>query len=145
MGNSADADVIYGFVIGGEGYPGDDPFSSDWEERYADACGYPEPTIPYESSSQAKAEHRAYWDKKHDLVEAAKCEVVSEGSMSDGYTTEYVTHRGPLTRCSWDSPTELDLQKITPKPEWDKELREFCDVLGIPWQQPKLMIICSYG
>lgn len=153
MGCSPDASVIYGFAIGGEGYDCEAPqcpedVLEDWESVYAARTGLVDPFVDdetYERSPKNKEACKQHWTDEREAVKDAKCNFASDGDMCSGYTTTYITHKDLNIRCDWDRPTEITPEQITPKPEWYQEMKDFCEFMGIPWQEPKVIIVCSYG
>jgi hypothetical protein len=89
-----------------------------------------------------KKEWQEYWVAQRALPIAIEC----DGSLCDGVTTDYlVIHESNLSG-SWDGPTEIPVDHIKPPPaEWDTLLREFCEKSGVPFVQPKWILIVSFG
>lgn len=132
MGMDVSADIIYGFPVGGEWTPESDEvvpeegLIEDIEAIYATKMGVD------------PAEAWKHWRN-------APAEIVSAGSLSGGCSTQYLTLRAALIAGTWDGPTILSAEMMQVKPEWEQELRSFCELMGIPWQKPQRMLICSAG
>ncbi len=152
MGMDARANVIFGFAIGGEGYDYEAPqcpedVLEDWEDVYATKKGLVDPYVDDETyeKPENKAACSQYWRDKDALVKTAKGEIEIEGDLCGGCMTSYVTHKDMNISCNWDGPTTIAPEQVTLKPEWREELQAFCELMNIPWQEPKMMIICSAG
>ncbi len=153
MGMDVRANVIYGFAIHGEGFDYEKPecpenVKEDWEKVYAEKRGVADPFIDdetYGRSPENKAACSQYWTAQREVLKTAKGEIEIEGDLCGGCTTSYVTHKNMNISCNWDGATEITPEQVTPKPEWREELQAFCEFMNIPWQEPKMMIICSAG
>lgn len=132
MGCDARAKVIYGFPIYGEGTTAHCPkdVEENWKRAYAAKKGSSDPDS---------------WEEQSNHAKNAPVAVHYEGDLSSDVTTAYLTHKAAVISCDWDGPTEITPEMITPKPQWDVDLLEFCELMEIPWQKPKTMIICSMG
>lgn len=156
MGTSTDAILFYGYVwedetsrpwtIGKE-YDEDSDESQDeeddsWEERYANAMGLkrPEAKFPdgvynvktgqYDHPTEDQPlldEYSAYWKAKYEL--AAASPVMVDTHCSCECPMPLVAIRESYTCSSRGDATEIT--SLKKKPEWNKQLKTFCKVMGI--------------
>lgn len=138
MGNSAVANLFWGFPAGHEDEGGDDSLSNTWEDKVAEAAGHPRPTAEY--SDAAKPEYLAYWELKRADVKTCGCEVGYFGS-DDCQTLFFCVSESALT-ADWGETSEIPT--LTVNPEWEAKLRAFCATLGIKWQEPKWYLTAYY-
>lgn len=149
MGSDAQAKFIYGFPVGGEGFnndniePLDDNFIAKLEDLFVAKHGVVEPAGKYENNKDAFKE---YWTKRRNFVKQnMKATIEYEGDLCNSVGTDYLCHVDSVTRMDWESPTEITPEIVTAKANWRQELLDFCILMGITWQEPKMLCICSYG
>lgn len=168
MGQSTDAILFFGFVWDEEtrypwniGRESDDEENDDddWEARYARLKGLPEPPpIPdkgidprtgqfiknYTPEEQAIVDRRsAYWDEKRALIDKVNVEV--DTHCCGDCPMPFVAHKASKTRAWRGNPMEVTSLEI--KPEWEQELRAFCELMGINVkdQQPKWRLVSDWN
>lgn len=125
-----------------------DEANKDWEGRYARTKGclppstpFPDRTVtptrengwnstPKDHSATEQAiidKHRAYWEAKRKLVEAAPCLV--DTHCSESCPMPYVAVRASVTKSHRGHPHEIT--SLAVDPAWDAALAEFCASMGI--------------
>lgn len=138
MGQSTDGILFYG-IHADEG-EWDEQLGDEWEEEYASKKGVPAPTVEYDTAAH-KALHQAFWDKKHDLTKAEPCAV--DTHCSGECPMPYAFVKASKTRASRGYPQQIT--SLAVQPEWDAQLRAFCETMGIPWQQPKWWLVSDWN
>ena len=138
MGISSDAMLFYGFSAEDEGV-WDDLEDMEWEELYAEKKGIKPPEVAY--SDATRAEWSAYWDKTREARAAEPCEMACH--CSDGCAIPYVYIKSTHVTASRGYPQEVKTLEINPA--WRGQLKAFCDLMGIPWQEPKWYIASWMG
>jgi hypothetical protein len=173
MGQSTDAILFYGFCwteetnapwnIGKDYDDHDDKDDGDWEKRFARLKGLKDPDRPfpnrevprtrengydstpkdYSAAEQAIIdEHRASWAAKRELVATSTVEV--ETHCSGECPMPLVAVKASKTKAWRGNPMEITSLDV--KPEWDAELRGFCDLMGIDVkdQAPKWWLVSDW-
>lgn len=139
MGNSASADIIYGMASQDrELIPCDDTTYEylfdhyEWQEEFYRRKGLEYPGWSVELPDEIK----------------------QAGCMMDihGYTDDPGLFLGIIDshiNTSWDFIERLDTAKLNPTTEtlqrWREQLESFCQLMGIPFQEPGWLLLCSYG
>lgn len=168
MGQSTDAILFFGFCWDEEtrrpweiGKDRDDEGENDedWEARYARLKGLAEPPpIPnkgidprtgryiedYTPEEQAIVDRRkSYWDEKRKLIEPLN--VFVDTHCSGECPMPFVAIKASKTRAWRGNPMEVTSLEI--KPEWEHELRAFCDLMGIDVkdQKPKWWLVSDWN
>jgi hypothetical protein len=140
MGQSTDAYLFWGFSGEGE-EEGEswiaEEFERDWESAYAAKRGLVEPT----SSDFDSPEWKAYWRQQRELIAACPCEIGSHCSSS--YPIEFACITASFATARRGDPQEIT--SIEVGPGWRDELMAFCELMGIPWQEPKWWLASNWG
>jgi hypothetical protein len=160
MGQSTNAILFFGFCWDeeskspwniGKDYDDHDDEDDSWEDRYARLKGLTEPTVKYPerrakdgySSPKdeeytpdelaAKKAHQAFWAEKSALTEKLGVEIDTH-CCSDApmpyvciKASKTVTYRGDMN----------EITSLEVKPEWEPELRAFCEFMGIDISKAK--------
>ena len=140
MGDCASVDIIYGMATHDTGlipYEDDDgcyePIFDhyEWQKEF-----YERQDKPYPG-----------WSVKHPP------EIAEAGCMfgSHGYSDDSGLFLGIIDshlRSDWDSIAEIDplhfAQNSETLAKWNQKLKQFCELMGIPFQKPKWLMMCSY-
>lgn len=138
MGISSDAMLFYGFSADDEG-DWDSLADKDWEELYAEKKGITPPTVEY--SEATRVEWRAYQAKVREARANEPCEIACH--CSDGCSIPYVYIKDTHVTASRGDPQEV--KTLETDPAWRDQLKAFCDLMGIPWQEPKWYIASWMG
>lgn len=138
MGTSTDAVLFYG--IHADENEWEDFIGEDWQETLASKFGVHEPQVPYETPEQEMLFHD-YWDKKDEICEKESCAI--DFHCSGEYPMPYAFVRASKTEACRGYPEEIS--GLTVQPEWDQELKGFCELMGIPWTQPKWWLVSYWG
>jgi hypothetical protein len=157
MGVSTDAYLFWGFsgddytCWANIGLSYDDPAYApegdeadaldDWEEIYAERKGVLLPTMPFSKEPEVEKVYHAFWDAKHRLIKECGCKI--DYHCHSNYGIPFVAISDSITCACRGEPKEIILLEI--KPEWEMKLREFCDVMGIQWQEPKWWLASYWG
>lgn len=154
MGYSAGATLIYGFAIGGENGPEelyDDQNISDiiddLEDVYAQKMGISKPHIADWNCLTPEEEelYNKYLTDSRSLRDNCKGVIEHDGNMMSGYTTDFISLvEATRSFYAW-GPKEISPEEVEIKDHWRQDLMDFCELMGIPWQEPKRLIICHIG
>jgi len=144
----------------------------DWEVRHRTVTGfseaYPAPEAEYpeerwsggsrylgtkldstEAEQTIIKQYHEYWDAQREWIKAKvpKCECGTYGASSADCITPYVHIKDAGFGGSWDSPTEIAISQLATNPEWDQEIRDFCELMGIEIGDRRIgwFMVCSYG
>lgn len=159
MGSSADAHVFFGFTFHDEDDPKRDfeAFDpSDWQEVYAAKKGVVNDSGMFNSEGgyalkdgtpefkAARAKLDAFYEAKHVLLKALPFRIDHYG-YSDGGGKYYVhLSRAHQSAIDWDAK-ELEVP-FTRIKEYEKaDMKAFCELMEIPWQEPKWYLAPYYG
>ncbi len=134
MGNSATAKMFWGFPIDSDSE--DKERVRDWEEKYTAAKGCPAPAGEFNRDT-----YRAWLDKKQPLMKAAGCDVGSHGYE---YEDDYVCIAASEVSVEWGEARRLDSLYVV-QPEWEAKLKDFCEALGLTYQEPGWYLVVHYG
>ena len=138
MGQSTDAILFYGFHA--EEGDWDEIIGDDWEDAYAAKKGDPEPGVPYDTAENKKL-HSDFWNRKSKLVDAEPCEVGTH--CSGDFPMPFVCVKASKTRACRGYPEEI--KSLDVGEDWKAILMAFCELLGIPWQEPKWWLVSDWN
>jgi hypothetical protein len=130
MGTSTDAIFFWGIA-----YEEEDHEGWSWEERYADTFGLHEPRV------EDSAGRATYWEKKEQLVEACECKVGIHCSGECPFV--FVAIKKSIAKARRGYPEEV--KSMTVEPDWEAKLRDFCERMKMPWQQPRWLLVSYWG
>lgn len=111
-----------------------------FEDLYAARMGFPRPNVEY--TTESKPLFNEYWDQRRELVKACTCEVEMYCSLEYTMwfacikTSKYHVYRGYET----EIPNGLASQ-----PEWMQELKDFCELMGLEYRDPKWLLVSYWG
>lgn len=142
MGQSTDGIIFFGFNLGSS----DDGFSldelwgvgvddADWEAEYAKRKGILPPSEEYDDSPEVQKKHHDYWEVKRKLVAAEPCSI--DFHCSGDYPVYYVSIKRTQKRARRGYPEELTVTDFNVRDSEVQQLKEFCEFMGIEWQEPK--------
>lgn len=139
MSVSSDALLFYGFSAEDVGDWGEID-NDDWEALYAEKKGV-SPQV-YDGKNQISEEAlREYWRKTRKLLLDEPCEIGYH--CMDGSAISYVCIKSTLTTASRGTPREVKTLEIDPA--WRDQLKKFCDLMEIPWQESKWYLASWMG
>lgn len=139
MGISTNAVLFFGFTFA----EGDDclgNFLGDWEMEYAGKKGLAAPDFDFPEDGDPdrdakKKLWREYWDAVNELIGASGCKM--DAHCSSEYPMWYVCVGISEKTASRGNPLELALEDLVVGDDWVIMLRDFCDKVGIEWEEPK--------
>ena len=148
MGVSTNAIVYYGIEFGDEFPISEETFeeyehvdASDWEELLAVKQGVEHPG-EWKDDEETKKKFNDFWEKQRNIVK--KFGVTIGTHCSDEYPMYYIAVEESHIIANRGFPKELDVYKFSILTSmWDIKIREFCELMGIEYSQPKWML-CSY-
>lgn len=138
MGESTDAIFFYGFHAD-EG-EWDDFLGKEWESTFAAKMGTPEPDVDFDTEDH-KTLHVAFWEVRKKLVDAEPCEV--DTHCSGECPMPYVSVKASKTKAWRGDPQEI--KSLAIDPEWNAQLKKFCELMSIPWQEPKWWLVSDWN
>jgi hypothetical protein len=145
MGTSTNAYLYFGFTFyseeDGEGAPGWlEGEDHNWERVYAARAGgilAPDE----EFSDSTKAAYHAYWDKARAAVEACPCTIDTHCYIDSSMwfvalkRTKICARRGYPEEVRLVEPTKAEI----------KQLKDFCELMGIKWQESRWELASYWG
>ena len=139
MGVSTDAILFFGFSAEDEEAWSEVFGEKEWEDKLAEKKGLLPPAEAF--SEKTRDAHREYWTKKEELVRAQGCDVGYH--CSGDYPIPYVAIQESVVTAYRGSVKEVMTLEV--KPGWRDQLKEFCTLLDIPWQEPKWYLVSYWG
>lgn len=155
MGVSTDAILFYGHVFNTEGCvpweTNDD--DTEWEARYAERRGLRKPSESYperwvKNRSEYNHEEQRivalwteYWAARRKLLEDCPCEIRTH--CSSDYPMPYVAINSSLQCANRGFPVAADMEHEG-SIDWDQQLEDFCDLMGIEPEGPPCWWLVSY-
>lgn len=141
MGNSATATIAFGFIL-------PKSFDDDIEESYAEKKGILPPSKPYsrQENGDPDQEWSAYWSKKRNIYAASGVDIDIGGcSADDGDNDKILIVRASKINAYWEKAESFDPNSLKVQDGWVKMLVEFCETMGIEYQEPKWLLFAYYG
>lgn len=149
MGVSTDALLVWGFDLGEEPempegslagrYLEDEDCPVSWEDTYAIAVGVKPP--PDEFNDDTKEAFREFWP--------ARTKAVEEGGCSIEHHCHHEVTMYAVSACCYQAgrgdPLRLTASDLEVGAGWEGKLRAFCEVMGIPWQEPGWLLMSYWG
>lgn len=139
-GEDLDTDAIAranGIDPNADNYEG---FTSDFDKFYANRMGIMEPAVEY--NAQTKPLFTKYWEEKRNINK--QCGIGVHAYCSGDYPmyfvcieeTRYVAYRGdaveiPIAMTNW--------------PKWDAKLKAYCELMHLPFKDPKWLLVSYWG
>jgi hypothetical protein len=149
MGQSTDAILFYGIdygedldldtLIAESGLKMEDPAFKD---LYALKVGIVAPKVEWSENPEVKTAYISYWNQKREASEKAKCELSSH--CSDECPMYFVYVKTAYQRAHRGYPVEIETLMVV-KPEWREELKEYCELTGLPFKEPKWHLASYWG
>ncbi len=139
MGRSATAYIFYGIDFD-ESSDDHITLSSEPEEQYAVNCGFPKPSVPYDSFANQEI-HRAFWTKKQELMEASDCTIETYGYGDEPYY--FIAIKSSVITAWQGDSIPVNLPEIPS--DWNQKLKDFCDKLGVQYSPPSWKLVSYYG
>lgn len=146
MGVSTNAILAFGINLGGpEGgfdpnWKSDYNSGRDWEDEYASRVGISEPTHEYVKGDPA---YEAYWGAKRAAVKV--CPVEIDTHCSYNYPEYAVVIRAASVTAYRGTPKTLTPDQLAIKPEWRDQIRDFCTLMGLKFQEPTWLLYSLWG
>lgn len=103
---------------------------TDWEEIYLKAKGLAESTDDV----------KTWREKRRTTLDAGGVDVVLAGYGE--CLIDCIVIKESYVRAEWGEV--LPLKTLETKPEWDGQLREWCETLGIEYRQPGWFVAALY-
>ena len=118
----------------------DEKYDDDWQNFVAENSGLSYPNIEYEGNEKIFSE---YWDKQRKLIKELGCEVGIH--CSSEYACIFVSLTNKTLTASRGYPEEVtkDFMEITE--EDIEKLKRFCELLEMPWSEPKWHLASYWG
>lgn len=113
----------------------------EWETIYASAVGIREPDEPWSDEPYARQKFIEFWEQKRWQYRASQCEVGTYSSYQ--YPMYFACVSASIIIARRGSHSEVE--SISVHPEWRGKLRNFCDILGLPWREPKWTMVSLWG
>jgi hypothetical protein len=138
MEESAAGILFYGYTIGDDDdnvWPwqlDEDSDAGEWETFAAAKLGLKEPDVPWEGNEEV---HSAYWEKQRELVKTLECEVDYYCYMDD--PVRYVALMTKNKCVDWEEAEEVTTEFLSVNVMDVRKLKRFCELMEIPWQEPK--------
>jgi hypothetical protein len=143
MGVSTNAILFWGIELGEENPLEEDPDAgaddTDAAAMYAlkkEGLKEPEEEFSHEDEKILNL-YKDYWDKRNKIHDAAGCE--HDIHCSCDYPMHYAAVTESVTTARRGSPEEIT--SLVEGHDWREKLRDYCETLGIPWQEPKWWLV----
>lgn len=132
MGVDVTARVFYGIPLGRdfqfpETWNEDDGVAEGWIPAYLASIGITE-----------KDNEKEYWEKSTEL--AIKGVTGIGWGCAEGCEKYYVRISDAGVSSYWGDIEEID---FIVKPEWNEQLKDFCEKVGLEYKQPKWYLTCK--
>ena len=82
--------------------------------------------------------NQEYWTKKRELIKA--CPVQIGTYCSCDFPMRYVSVKEGTYKVRRGFTCEIP-NGLTAKPEWDKQIEDFCKLMDIPYSKPKWLLV----
>jgi hypothetical protein len=145
MGTNPYGKVFYGFALvdeDGEAIEPEGPWEqndlySGWEEFYIEKQG----GLPRPDSQDYRGPEWSEWRaKRKALMDSCPADVVLVGSEYN--LISCIVIRDSYAQAEW---SEIKPLKATgTKPDWDQQLRDWCELMGIEWREPGWYVASLY-
>ena len=157
MGISSDAILFYGFSainddgeiiedIGWSEILGLDNEDDDWEGFYATKMGLKKLQLKwsneeYDSNEEYRNIWKKHWEEEREIMD--KCPVDIGIYCSYEYPMYYIhIKESRVLVCRGDA---TEIKRLDVKPNWSKELEEFCKILNIKIGKVGWWLVSNYG
>lgn len=147
MGGDPRGMVFYGFALIDEkgkpvepwGAAGGSATFLGWEERYLKAKGGAEYDVPANANYLGR-DWENWRQESGALIDACSVDVQLAGY--DGNLVSCVVIKKTFVEAYWAEIKPL--KTLETKPEWDSQLREWCELLGVPYLKPGWFVASLY-
>lgn len=141
MGYTVSGTVFYGIPLGGDEdgfeFPWDDD-EEEWQDIWAKKIGIKKPDRDdFKSDDDYYKQLEPYWRETFKISDESVCDIAFSGY--DGFYTHYIEIKESGVESQWGEIVPLSPET---KPEWDAQLKHFCEFLGLPYSQPKWYVTC---
>jgi hypothetical protein len=130
MGISSDGLFFYGMCWADEDRP--------WKEPSDEELAKMKALKSYSDENDWETLYEVRSGKKSE-----KCPVELGIHCSFEYGMPLLAVKETLVNASRGSPEKA--KTVLVKPEWDDQLREFCEIMGVKWQKPTWWVTSLYG
>lgn len=131
MGISSDGILLYGLIWKDDRTPWKEPTPAEFEKVGLDPEG---------------SEGEPEWEDLYEMRSGKKlgaCPVDVGVHCSYSHKMWFVGIKETVVRADRGHPQQAKI--LTVKPEWEAQLREFCEIMGIEWQTPAWWVASIYG
>jgi len=139
MGQSTDAILFYG--LHAEEGEWSDYTGDDWEETFAAKKALLKPP-KVEYNKKTADLFKSYWKMKQQIVTAEPCTISSHCSRD--CPMPFVAVSASIKRAYRGDPVQISLDLICINTNWKDQLYKFCELMGIPWQEPKWWLVSNW-
>lgn len=135
MGMDARAYLFYGFVVEeGEGFSIPDEWDGDWENYYQKTF---KPEVGRWSKDFTPEQSREYWEKYSAFQKSLNVEI-----RHTEYDCFMLFIKDSLITAYWCDATEIT--SLATRVGWEAQLKDFCEKMKIPYQEPKWRLCATY-
>lgn len=139
MGTNTDAILFYGIHADADAWNEALGEDLDWKKKYVSVVhGRDEPTVVCDMENVEI--WKSYWDFAAEKVKESYCEV--DAHCSGDYQMPYVFVKESRVVANRGEPEQIS--SLSVPAYWDYRIKEFCDVLGIPCEQPKWWLVSNW-
>lgn len=124
MGQSTDAILFYGFHADEGAW--DDFIGVDWEDTFC---------------SRKAGMFAGDYDAKNKLLSSEPCQI--ESHCSAECPMPFVCVKASMTRAWRGYPKKIE--SLSVHPDWDAQLRAFCALMNVPWQEPRWWLLSMWS
>lgn len=129
MGDSPKSDIFWGILV-----------SDDLPDELSEALPYEWGSLYLLRIGEVNLAN-SFLDNNEVAEKRSECLLEKHGS--EHHYQYFVAIKASHLHGDWDLPIEIPADHLTVKAEWEKKLRSFCEVLGIPWADPKWYCVSS--
>lgn len=143
MGDYPTATLFYGIVSRYGGWFDDEPKApwsenndgmgalGNWEEAWVKRIGKMPESATFENMQQALKEN------------PPGVELDQYGSYEAG--VPYIAIKESIVTTTWEENKVIPIDRLSINLAWRATLQRFCEVMGIPWQDPAWHLVAFYG
>jgi hypothetical protein len=141
MGSTASARIKYGIKLPGEEWGWLEEYFPD-NEAYQESLREDWEGLWYKAKSVKKPSD---YNKRSKIEKERDVDIDYCGHHE--YSSQIIAIQSWAKVVDWSEVEVISLTELQslPTDEWDKKLRDFCDALKIPYQQPSLLLCTHYG
>ena len=140
MGVSTDGILFFGIDLDEEGSL-DVPWAGDdWEEFVAKKLGVFPPDVPFEGNENV---FREYWNKKAEVLKTLGCDM--RYHCSDSCACLFVAPEDKILIASRGYPKRVTGALLDVDGKHVEKLKKFCELLELPWSEPKWQLASYWG